>query len=226
MGIFNAIAGPAIGLASNLFGMRQSRRNTQMTNRANREMAELAYQRDVDFWNMQNAYNHPAKQMQRFEEAGLNKHLIYGQGTPGNAQNLVRYNAPSQNFMNRTALDPSEFVGEGLDLLDRKKNIDLKDAQKFVQKAQELNIMNDATLKAFDINLQRLIKSENNPRFLSKLSKAEKRRLLNESNLASEMAKYKTRLVKNNINPNDDAYLRVGIKILEALGFNVSSILN
>lgn len=33
----------------------------------------------IDNWNMQNAYNTPLAQMQRFKEAGLNPNLIYGQ---------------------------------------------------------------------------------------------------------------------------------------------------
>jgi hypothetical protein len=32
-------------------------------------------------WNMQNVYNSPSQQMQRFKEAGLNPNLIYGQMT-------------------------------------------------------------------------------------------------------------------------------------------------
>jgi hypothetical protein len=32
-------------------------------------------------WNMQNAYNSPSQQMQRFKEAGLNPNLVYGQMT-------------------------------------------------------------------------------------------------------------------------------------------------
>lgn len=32
----------------------------------------------------QNAYNSPKSQMLRFQQAGLNPHLIYGQGNPGN----------------------------------------------------------------------------------------------------------------------------------------------
>lgn len=37
-------------------------------------------------WHLQNQYNSPAAQMQRYKEAGLNTNLMYGQGTPGNAE--------------------------------------------------------------------------------------------------------------------------------------------
>lgn len=42
----------------------------------------------LDFWNMQNEYNSPQAQMARFREAGLNPHLIYGQGNAGNASTI------------------------------------------------------------------------------------------------------------------------------------------
>lgn len=40
--------------------------------------AENAYQRGVDFWNMQNAYNDPAAQVERLNAAGLNGAAIVG----------------------------------------------------------------------------------------------------------------------------------------------------
>lgn len=39
----------------------------------------------LEWWNMQNAYNSPKAQMQRFDEAGLNPNLVYTQGNAGNA---------------------------------------------------------------------------------------------------------------------------------------------
>lgn len=51
------------------------------TNKANRELAELAYQQNVEQWERENAYNHPAAQMSRLTEAGLNPNLVYGNGS-------------------------------------------------------------------------------------------------------------------------------------------------
>lgn len=45
----------------------------------NRKNMDYQNQLMIDNWNMQNAYNHPAAQMERFREAGLNPNLIYGQ---------------------------------------------------------------------------------------------------------------------------------------------------
>jgi len=69
---------------------------TAAQNKRNRQhdfdMSDYAYGKDLDMWNKQNEYNTPTKQMQRFKDAGLNPHLIYGKGTPGNATQLPKYN--------------------------------------------------------------------------------------------------------------------------------------
>lgn len=41
--------------------------------------AHLQDRYNMKYWNLQNEYNSPAAQMQRFREAGLNPNLIYGQ---------------------------------------------------------------------------------------------------------------------------------------------------
>lgn len=43
------------------------------------KLAEKQNERQIEFWNMQNAYNHPSAQMARYDEAGLNPNLIYSQ---------------------------------------------------------------------------------------------------------------------------------------------------
>lgn len=43
------------------------------------KLKELENQFNLDVWNMQNEYNTPAAQMLRYQDAGLNPNLIYGQ---------------------------------------------------------------------------------------------------------------------------------------------------
>lgn len=54
---------------------------TRKTMRWNEKMYNLQRQNALADWAMQNEYNSPRAQMQRFQEAGLNPHLIYGQQT-------------------------------------------------------------------------------------------------------------------------------------------------
>lgn len=90
VGIFSA--------ASSIYDTYQSnktaRQNTDKTIAANKAEAELAYQRQQEMWHMQNEYNTPESQMLRYQAAGLNPHLIYGQGNSGNASGMPSYNPP------------------------------------------------------------------------------------------------------------------------------------
>lgn len=67
-----ALIGAGAGLVGNLASQAG---NAFASRRANRRL--------VEFWKMQNAYNHPTAQMQRLQEAGLNPNLIYGDSVSG-----------------------------------------------------------------------------------------------------------------------------------------------
>lgn len=80
-----------IGLLGNMFGQQSSyEKNMEMQKdqqRFNRDMAEWQNQVNVANWQMMNAYNTPAAQMERLLDAGLNPNLLYGNGATatGNA---------------------------------------------------------------------------------------------------------------------------------------------
>lgn len=92
----------ALGALGGIYDTYQSnktaRENTDKTIAAQRAEAEKAYQRSIQMWHMQNAYNTPEAQMRRFGAAGLNPHLIYGQGNAGNAQGTPQYQAPNLQY--------------------------------------------------------------------------------------------------------------------------------
>lgn len=77
------VAGAVIpGVGSVISNIQQKKENNKNRQFAHNE-AELAYQRQVDMWQAQNAYNAPSAQMSRLQAAGLNPNLIYGQMSPG-----------------------------------------------------------------------------------------------------------------------------------------------
>lgn len=93
-------------------------------NSSNRRFANQQYakqKRDaIDFWNMQNAYNTPAAQMQRFKEAGLNPNLMYGRGSEGNAGAI---NVPSQARWEGKAPDVASASSAPLDAILKYQNV-------------------------------------------------------------------------------------------------------
>ena len=88
-GAGGAAAGIAMGTATmdsatQLYGQMQANAHNRMEATNQRKWNEK-------MWRYQNAYNTPEEQMKRFEEAGLNPHLIYGKGTNGNAADVRGY---------------------------------------------------------------------------------------------------------------------------------------
>lgn len=88
----------------------------------------------LDFWHMQNAYNHPAAQRQRLEAAGINPNLIYGSspaGAGGNADQIKRPELKTQQFGNALSAlsEYSNFMTHEIERDNLKKQGDLIHAQ-------------------------------------------------------------------------------------------------
>ena len=104
------------------------------TNKANRELAELAYQQNVEQWERENAYNHPSEQMARLQEAGLNPNLVYGSGSAVQTSahspqmSYPQMQAPQMNFSTPFTASPltsSQItVNESLADLNRAKMVE------------------------------------------------------------------------------------------------------
>lgn len=59
----------------------------------------------LDMFNMTNSYNHPAEQMKRYVEAGLNPNLIYGQTNTASPVSLGISQPPNFDFLAQTGRD-------------------------------------------------------------------------------------------------------------------------
>lgn len=58
---------------------------------ANRRLAQFQADANERYLQQQLSYNSPQAQMSRFQQAGLNPNLIYGQGNPGNQSAPLQY---------------------------------------------------------------------------------------------------------------------------------------
>ena len=71
----------AMQIGGNIIQNRANRREA----RKQRKWNEEQWQREADYntkmFHLTNEYNSPLKQMERFKQAGLNPHLIYGKGS-------------------------------------------------------------------------------------------------------------------------------------------------
>ncbi|MBS1353172.1 MAG: hypothetical protein HPZ82_06540 [Coprobacter sp.] len=94
-----------------------------------REMWEKNNEWNLEMWNKQNEYNSPAAQMERYQKAGLNPNLIYGQqNTAGSIQGSSPLQARSPNQTKATMQAPvSKF--DLLPILNYYQDFKVKDAQ-------------------------------------------------------------------------------------------------
>lgn len=93
---------PGLGSAvGGIAGAKQSGRNVASQIKADREMAEYAYSKDLEMWQRQNEYNLPANQMKRMKDAGLNPNLMYGHGTSGQASEMPKYQSVKSDYSKR-----------------------------------------------------------------------------------------------------------------------------
>lgn len=99
--------GAGLGIASAVVGGISSIGNMisqAVQNKKNREFQEKMYDKqkddNIDFWRMQNEYNTPYNQIQRYKEAGLNPALMYEGATAGNAGAITSPSKPDYHPSN------------------------------------------------------------------------------------------------------------------------------
>lgn len=110
--------------------MKTARYNTDRTIQANKELAEYAFNKDLEMWKMGNEYNLPANQRLRLEQAGFNPALMYNGGVSGNvATQLPKYSAPHAEYNYRPDTGFAEALSQFQDFRLRQAQTDNIEAQ-------------------------------------------------------------------------------------------------
>jgi len=118
-----------------------------LANYQNQKFSQHMYEKqktdNLDFWRQQNDYNSPQAQMRRFQEAGLNPNLIYGQGNSGNASTIQ--SPDIKGGQNRSIFEgiqnPLNVIGAYQDATIKQAQTDnLKTQNGVLQSQQALNI--------------------------------------------------------------------------------------
>lgn len=96
--------------ATNIHGSAKDWSDTKQA-RFNYLMKQQEQAYNLELWNATNAYNTPAAQMQRYQDAGLNPNLIYGQ------QNQAQSPAEAGAFTFRSSGNHAKQVQNALDMI-------------------------------------------------------------------------------------------------------------
>lgn len=91
-----SLAGGIFGASAAHSAAKSQLQAVRETNKANLDLAKYQNDWNVAQWNRQNAYNTPAAQRQRYEEAGINPYFALGNIQSGNAEGLMSANMANQ----------------------------------------------------------------------------------------------------------------------------------
>lgn len=103
----------------------------QSANRSNLELAKYSYQKDLEMWYRQNAYNSPTEQMARLKAAGLNPNLVYGNGSAVNvASNAPQMKTPHMEAYRGYNLGIGDAVGTYMQMQQNQASTELAKTQR------------------------------------------------------------------------------------------------
>lgn len=118
----------AIAVGSLIAGLWSQSRQSK----ANKKLAEFQASANERYLAQQQDYNTPQNQMTRFQEAGLNPNLIYGQGNPGNQAAPLSYPDIKTTDMQSATANLGPLVNQSLMTQSQVQSIDAKTRQTYV----------------------------------------------------------------------------------------------
>lgn len=172
IGGLGSIVGSAIGASSQRRVNIQNMELAKYQNNWQTAENDKAYARNLEMWNMQNAYNSPTAQMSRLRQAGLNPNLVYGNGVTGNSSGSAPQYEPAK--IQRATMEPfrgwnlglSDAVSTYLAVRQNKAQVENMEAQNKLIKEQartegirQGNIAMSTARSGFDLNLARELRN-------------------------------------------------------------------
>lgn len=128
MPLASAIVGGAslLGQAFNAFSQNKTNKRQE---RFTREMYAQQRADSLSDWNMQNSYNDPSAQMSRLQNAGLNPHLVYGNGADAQSQGAPKPVASHSANFKAPQMDFGSVIANALSTKQIQSNIARTDAE-------------------------------------------------------------------------------------------------
>lgn len=190
-------------------------------NKLNKEMADYAHKKSLQAWQMQNQYNSPEAQMQRYQEAGLNPHLMYGQGTPGNATGIAQYNAPVQTY-NEAGISPLDMLGSYQRTMQAEQDIRLTQSQAIVSEFEEVIRNNRANQS---LSEEQIASYEAQIAYAVFDGRLEERKAQIAENIArSSIEQKRAEWARMGLNPNDATWVRYIVSFMQQQGVSDGAI--
>ena len=186
VGMLGALGGSMIGAGAQKNANTTNLELARYQNNWQQAENERAFNRSVDMWNLQNAYNAPSAQMSRLRQAGLNPNLVYSSGVTGNSAGSAPQMQPAK--AQRATMEP--YRGWNLGLSDaaslymaakqNKAQVDNMEAQNALIREQartesirQANIAASTARSGFDLNLARELRDVSIARAIAEKNRSE-----------------------------------------------------
>lgn len=101
------------------------------------KLAAWQNQLNTQYQDKQNEYNSPVNQMARYREAGLNPHLMYGQGTPGNQSSVQQATGYEPRGILETAINVIGVINQTAMMASQRAAIDANVQRTKIQTSNE-----------------------------------------------------------------------------------------
>lgn len=235
--------GLALGTASNLIqgGLDQlwsslnAKRNWKYQQKAmakqfdyNIQAADHTFDNQLKAWNLENEYNSPSAQMQRYKDAGLNPLLIYGNQQSGASLNVGQTSGSSLPSVNTSAGNTSDILS-GIDAI-QKIIMNNKQANLIQAQIDRLNKVSEEIEKR--LPLYKLREDLLNFDFQFKRDNKDTmvKRIENQADYFQSMYEWnklqKDTYEKTGVTTSDSLLERILARIIEKLGFSIEGGLN
>lgn len=127
---------------------------------AQKRAATTAFKRQKELFDYQNAYNTPAKQMERLKSAGLNPALMYGQGNTGNATGFA---GVAKADVTGPDLAHSAAAGAQMSIVNSQRDLNNANAAylaiKGANETGQLHVAQDLAKSSIEFNAQKIKES-------------------------------------------------------------------
>lgn len=178
--------------------------NTRRQYKYAMRLADAEFQRNYQMWQEMNAYNHPKAQMERLAEAGLNPHLVYGNGgTTVTAASAPQYNA-SAFAPQPVDLTVADTIEQYYDIQRKTKELKYLDEQVKMQQLTNEGIAIDNVMKSLNVDMRKIDKE-----YHRLYTAGVARKVMAESEIASAQGIYEHRIAQEDIlSRRVDSYIR------------------
>lgn len=198
---FAAAAG-LLGAGLNFFTQRDNserasemaRYNTDAQIKAQKEMADTAYIRNLEQWNRENAYNDPQAMMARLKGAGLNPMMAYGSGSLAANSAANGASAPTYNPQYSYQASATPQI-DPMGLMASVQQLSMGKAQINKVKEETAILQQEKIIRSVDA-LMATLNEENVP----KIVQAALKKLLSDSDSAEADSKLKTGSLEHDLN--------------------------